>query len=186
MIMDRIGLIRDKLEIKYLILYTMSLLDRAYPRDQIADCVSVDGGFGYFEFCDAFAELERDGNFIAEQAEMPLYSLSADGKQAAQVLSGALPAPVLESARLAAARLSARMRREAVVRTSHEVSEDGTVHVRLAYMYGEEPVFALDLMVGTVQQAQIYEENFRRSAEKMYDGILCVLTNRYEDGEEDE
>ena len=59
------------------------------------------------------------------------------------------------------------------------------MHVHLGYMDGDDPVFALDLMVGTVRQAEIYEENFRRNAEKMYDGILCVLTNQYDDGEEE-
>jgi hypothetical protein len=58
--------------------------------------------------------------------------------------------------------------------------------VHLSYVDGEDPVFALDLMVDTAQQAQIYAENFRKNAEKMYDGILCVLTNRYDNGEEEE
>lgn len=184
--MDRIGLIRDKREIKYLILYTMSLLSRPLPRDSIFECVSVDGGFGYFEFCEAFAELERDGNLDVSGETPALYALSFDGKRAAQILSTALPAPIMQLARLAAAKLSARILRAAVVKTSHETAPDGTVHVHLSYMDGEDPVFALDLMVDTAQQAQIYEENFRKNAERMYDGILCVLTNQYEDGEEDE
>ena len=183
--MDRFGLIRDKMEIKYLILYTMSLLDQALARDTIADCVSVDGGFGYFEFCDAFAELEKDGNIVSNPGMPPLYALSPEGKRAAQILSGALPAPILQRARLAAAKLSARLRRDAVVKATHETAKDGTMHVHLGYMDGDDPVFALDLMVGTARQAEIYEENFRRNAEKMYDGILCVLTNQYDDGEEE-
>ncbi len=183
--MDRFGLIREKKEIKYLILYTMSLLEQALPQDDIAECAMCDGGFGYFEFCDAFAELERDGNITSTRSLPPLYLLSPDGRRAAQIFSKSLPAPVLAQARLAAAKMGARLRREAVVRTCHETTADGTVRVKLGFMDGDDPVFAFELMVANTAQATAYEENFRRNAEKIYDGILCVLTNDYKDEDEE-
>ena len=109
----------------------------------IRRCVSVDGGFGYFEFCDAFAELEKDGNIDSKPGMPPLYALSPEGKRAAQILSGALPAPILQRARLAAAKLSARLRRDAVVKATHETAKDGTMHVHLGYMDGDDPVICL-------------------------------------------
>ena len=182
--MDRLGFIRDKKDIQYLTLYVMSLLSRPYTLDQIADCAMCDGGFGYFEFCDAFAQLRSDGNVTQTASEPPKYELTANGKAAAQIFYKTLPTPVQDRARLAAAKLGASFLRNAVVRTQHEVKEDGTVHVRLGYMDGDDPVFMFELMVGNLRQAAIYEENFRKNAENMYDGIICVLTNDY--GEEEE
>ena len=184
--MDRFGFIRDKNDIKYLILYVMSLLNRPLPLDQIAECSMCDDGFGYFEFCDAFAELERDGNISRDGGTPVLYELTENGKAAAQVFYKTLPTPVQERARLLAAKLGASILRNAVVRTGHEALADGSVRVRLGYMDGDDPVFSFELLVGSVRQAVTYEENFRRHAEKMYDGILCVLTNDYspEDDEE--
>ena len=34
-------------------------------------------------------------------------------------------------------------------------------------------------MVPNEAQAQLYEKNFRAHAEKMYDGMICVLLNHY-------
>lgn len=189
--MDRYGLIREKLDIEYLILYTMAQLDRPLPLQDISECAMCDGGFGYFEFCDAFAELEKEGNITTAGSAVPAeYVLTQNGKQAAQIFSSSLPSPIRERARLAAAKLGAKILRDAVVRAEHEINGDGTVHVKLGFMDGSEPVFAFDLMVSNVRQAQTYEENFRKHAEMMYDGILCVLTNDYdridEEEEEDE
>lgn len=184
--MDRHGLIREKTEIKYLILYTMSLLERALPQDDIAECAMVDGGFGYFEFCDAFAELGRDGNVLSTRSIPPLYFLSEDGRRAAQIFSPALPKPILRQAQLAAAKMGARIQRDMIIHASHETTENGTVRVDLKYVDGEDVVFGFQLMVANAAQAAVYEEQFRRHAEKIYDGVLCVLTNDYTRVETDE
>ena len=55
--MKRIGLIREKKEIEYLILYVMSFLKETIRYEDLADMAICDGGFGYFEFSDAMAEL---------------------------------------------------------------------------------------------------------------------------------
>jgi hypothetical protein len=36
-------------------------------------------------------------------------------------------------------------------------------------------------MVPGEEQAQIFERNFRKHAERMYDGMLCVLLNNYDE-----
>lgn len=59
------------------------------------------------------------------------------------------------------------------------------MRVKLGFMDGEDTVFGFELMVANTAQAVAYEENFRRHAEKIYDGILCVLTNDYKDEDEE-
>ena len=84
----------------------------------------------------------------------------------------------LEAGR-SAARVFARIRRNAVISASHTVREDGTMAVRLALMDDKTPVFSFEIMVPNETQAQLYEKNFRAHAEKMYDGMICVLLNHY-------
>jgi len=174
--MRRIGFIREKNEIKYLVLYALSFAIEPLTYEDFADMAICDGGFGYFEFSDAVAELVESGHILVADR---LYSITEKGRNTADALARALPLPVREEAQRSAARVGARIRRDAVVHTSHTENPDGTVTVRLAYTHGDETVFAAEIMVKNLQQAGVYEKNFRAHAERMYDGFLCVLLNDY-------
>ena len=53
----RQGFVREPEDIKYLILYCLSLLPITVSQDDLMDIVMVDDGFGYFEFIQYFHEL---------------------------------------------------------------------------------------------------------------------------------
>ena len=178
--MKRIGLIREKKEIEYLILYVMSFLKETIRYEDLADMAICDGGFGYFEFSDAMAELIELGHvLVTETEDGKRYGLSESGRLAAGAFERRIPSPVRLEAGRSAARVFARMRRNAVISTSHFVREDGTMAVRLALMDDKVPVFSFEVMVPNEAQAQLYEKNFRAHDEKMYDGMICVLLNHY-------
>lgn len=185
--MRRIGLIREKNEIEYLILYVMTFLKESIRYEDLADMAICDGGFGYFEFSDAMAELIRLGHVqVLEEGEEKRYLLTETGHQAADAFSRRIPSSVRLEAGRSAARVFARIRRRSVISASHLTREDGTMAVRLALMDEKTPVFSFEIMVPNEQQAQLFEKNFRAHAEEMYDGMLCVLLNQYGAYEEDE
>ncbi len=178
--MKRIGLIREKKEIEYLILYVMTFLKEAIRYEDLADMAICDGGFGYFEFSDAMAELIELGHvLVTETEDGKRYALSESGRQAAAAFERRIPSSVRLEAGRSAARVYARICRNAVISTSHVVREDGTMAVRLALMDNKTPVFSFEMMVPNETQALLYEKNFRAHAEKMYDGMICVLLNHY-------
>lgn len=183
--MKRIGLVRDKKEIQYLILYIMTFLKQPISYENLADMAICDGGFGYFEFSDAITELIELAHIaVLENNGARFYELSDSGRSAAAAFESRVPRGVKMEAERSAARVFARIRREAVVLTSHGTREDGTMAVKLSLMDGETPVFSFEVMVADEAQALMYERNFRENAEKMYDGMICVLLNDY-GGEED-
>ena len=178
--MKRIGLIREKKEIEYLILYVMTFLKEPIRYEDLADMAICDGGFGYFEFSDAMAELIELGHVcVTEMDDGKRYSLADSGRMAAEAFERRIPSPVRLEAGRSAARVFARIRRNAVISTSHTVREDGTMAVRLALMDDKTSVFSFEIIVPNEAQAQLYEKNFRAHAEKMYDGMICVLLNNY-------
>ncbi len=178
--MKRIGLIREKKEIEYLILYVMTFPQEPLRYDDLADMAICDGGFGYFEFSDAMSELIDLGHIaVAESEGVKRYSLTDTGRQAAEAFSRSIPSPVRLEAGRSAARVMTRIRRKAIISADHVVREDGTMAVRLSLMDDKTPVFAFEIMVPNEAQAQLYEKNFRAHAEEMYDGMICVLLNDY-------
>lgn len=178
--MKRYGLIRERKEIEYLILYVMTFLQEAVSYEDLADMSICDGGFGYFEFSDAAADLISLGHIHVEETENgKRYELSETGKLAAAAFERTIPSPVRLEAARSAARVLARIRRSAVISATHGVREDGTMAVRLSLTDDKTPVFAFELMVPNEAQAVLFEKNFRAHAEEMYDGMLCVLLNHY-------
>ena len=178
--MKRIGLIREKKEIEYLILYVMTFLEEPMGYEDLADMAICDGGFGYLEFSDAFAELERLGHILVSEKEgVKKYILTDRGRQAAAAFDRQIPSPVRLEAGRSAARVLNRLRRRSMISATHSVREDGTMAVRLTLTDDKTPVFSFEIMVPNEAQAQLYEKNFRAHAEEMYDGMICVLLNDY-------
>jgi len=178
--MKRIGLIREKRDIEYLILYTMTFLQFPVRYEDLADMAICDGGFGYFEFSDAMAELLELGHIrVTEQDGVQLYDLTESGMLAADAFSRRLPVPVRLEASASAARVNAKLCLTASIRSSRGVREDGTKFVKLSMLDNHVELFSFEMLVANEEQAQLYEKNFRAHAMQMFDGMICVLTNDY-------
>jgi len=183
--MRRVGYIREKNDIKFLILYVMTHLSEPVTLSSLADMSMVDGGFDYFEFADAVAELVTSGHIRME--ELPgecMYTITFKGRTTAEVFEKELPTPVREAAKRSAARVSRAISRDAALKTEIVTRRDGTRGVRLAFMDDDVPVFAFELMVLDDEQANLYIRNFRNHAEDMYSEFLKVLLDDYEEPDE--
>ena len=90
---------------------------------------------------------------------------------AAEAFERRIPSPVRLEAGRSAARVFARIRRNAVISASHTVREDGTMAVRLALMDDKTPVFSFEVMVPNEAQAQL--PGARRKDVRRYD--LCAF-----------
>ena len=56
------GYLREKDDIKYFILFAMSQLPFPVGEPDLLDICLIDDAFGYFEFSEAFAELQNTGH----------------------------------------------------------------------------------------------------------------------------
>ena len=178
----RHGFIREKDDIKFLILYVMTFLEEGVTFADLADMVMCDDAFGYFEYAECANELVESAHIRKETLEKEeLYFITDKGRKTAEAFEKRLPSVVREAAQRSAVRVVRRNRRDATIVCRDKQRADGTTAVELAVMDGDVPVFALEVMVLTEKQSLLFRENFKHHAERIYDGILDVLLADYEE-----
>ena len=183
--MRRVGFIREKDDVKFLILYCMTFLDEPVTMASLADMTMCDSAFGYFEFADAAAELVKSGHIKEEQrGDEFYYSLTYKGRATSEVFEKELPTPVREAARRSAARVVRALRRDASIVTEIVTRKDGTKAAHMAFMDDDVPVFGFDVMVLDDEQGKQFTRNFRDHAETIYKEVLNVLLADYDEPDE--
>ena len=173
----RPGFIREEKDVMYLILYALRFFPFPISESDLMDVVLIDEGFGYFEFRAAFLHLleRRFVSSIEENGE-PMYSITAEGAQAIEVLASGLPFSVRDKAERAALRVIAKIRRDASVRASHRENPDGTYTVQLKICDDQSDQLSVEVLAMTRRQCELLEDNFRRRAESLYHELLLLLS----------
>ncbi len=183
--MRRVGFIREKDDVKFLILYCMTFLDEPVTMASLADMTMCDNAFGYFEFADAASELVQSGHIKEEnRGGEYYYSLTYKGRATSEVFEKELPTPVREAARRSAARVVRALRRDASIVTEIVTRRDGTKAAHMAFMDDDVPVFGFDVMVLDDEQGKLFTRNFRDHAETIYKEVLNVLLADYDEPDE--
>ncbi len=172
-----LGFIRDEADLKYLILFSLRFFPYAITEADLLETVFVDEAFGYFEFSQAFADLQQD-KFISclESGGEKQYLLTPAGSEIINEMASSLPRSVRDRAEQAALRIIAKARRDASIQASHRENADGTYTVDLAVLDGERQQFSLSLMVYTARQCTLIEQNFRQHAESIYAQVLSAVS----------
>ncbi|MCX7614532.1 MAG: DUF4364 family protein [Clostridiales bacterium] len=178
--MPGFGFIREKKEIKFLILYAMSFIDFPVSEASLIDICLIDDAFGYLEFAEAFQELIDTGHIdrITGDKEEE-FLITKKGVEAAKIFEKQLKASVRERAQHSAIRVIRKLRRNAGIRTSIEENEKNTLNVTLSISDGEDDILSVRMMVGSQEQALLLERNFNKHAEKIYNAILFDLLKDY-------
>lgn len=179
--MVRFGFIRTKEEIKFLVLICMTYLTFPVNYESLVDiCTWCDDGFGYFELTEAFTELLETGHVLEENnASEKLYTITEKGKETAKIFEDRLPFTVREAAQISALRVIRKIRRDAQLLTHVLCRGDKDLIVSLTM----EDIFKIEMNVVSRSQASMLEHNFKKHAEKIYNGILTALTKNYDEEE---
>ncbi len=173
--MDHWGFIHEELDIKILILYVLRRLPGTVDPSELSDlCRSCDEGFDYFEYSDCLADL-IDNGLIAENEEG--FSITEKGAKNVEVVENDIPYSVRSRAEKLLKPVRDRLRREAMIKTSHENRKDGCF-VQLSMSDGEGDVINLRLLCGGEEQAKIMEKNFRKNAEAFYQQFIELLSGK--------
>jgi hypothetical protein len=174
--MGELGYIRDKLDVKYLILFVMSCLDIQVTFDDVAEMAMIDNAMTYFDVSDAFYEMVESGHV---EADGNYYSITERGRQVLTGYERRLPASVRRDAQKAVMKTVARLKRNALISTStKEVGPDNVVvTLKMSDSVGE--LISLDMMVVNKRLALLLEGNFKANAEVIYNEILNAVMRDY-------
>ncbi len=171
--MDRLGFIREKFDIKLLILYVLRMLPAGISIEDLSDLVLVDDGFGYFDFSQCLTELVETGHV---ELCKTLYNISPLGATHGEAAETSIPFSVRTKARETAKDTIARMKRDALIGTSHEPLKKGGFNVKLSLSDDMGKLMTLTLLSPDGEHARAMEKSFRASAEDIYLAILQMLT----------
>lgn len=180
------GFIHKPEDIKFLILYCLKLLPFAITAEDVYALASVDKGFDYFEFSQAFAEL-IEGNHISAVNTKPerTFIISESGAKIIDVMSSRIPPSVRDRADAKAVEIIHKIRRERSIKTSHIFDDiSNTYKTHLAVMDSGVEQFALDIVLYSERQCYLVENVFKRKAEKVF-GIIMDELSKYDEKSED-
>ncbi len=168
-----IGFIRDKLEIKFLILYVVVGVGEPMPLSDVQALTMIDDGIDYFDFSQCLSELVRTDHLRINDDQQ--YVITPKGLKNSEICQSSLP----YSVRLKADRLIAAHRQELVrraqVRAQVQRRENGTFTVELSLSDDVDNVMRLQLMVATQEMADDLARRFQRNPEQVYSQLVTAL-----------
>ena len=170
--MNRPGFIRDKLDVKFLVLYLMARLAAPVDFPTLTDLSFCDNGVNYFTFAEAVAELVKTGHLTLEDGR---YAITEKGMRNGAVCEGALPFSLRRKCDRNLAEANAVLRRDAQVRTQLLPRPEGGVTLRMILDDEKSNLMTLDILTVSEEQAGQLAARFQAQPETLYRGILRVL-----------
>ncbi len=171
---EHFGFIRDKLDIKILLLYILEKLPSPVEPVVLSDLALFDGGFTWFDYTDCLAELVESG--LVEQDPKGRYAITEKGRQDVGFVGTSIPYSVRAKADRLTAPVAAAMRRACQIETTSELRRDGSAVVSLRLSDGVDEVLSLRLTAPDEASAAAIERRFQKKAEALCDEILGLLT----------
>lgn len=171
---ERFGFIRDKIDIKILILFVLRRLPESVDFPTLAELVICDDGISYFDFAECVAELINTGHIYYSE---DMYSITEKGRRNGEITESSLPYSVRIKAERNANIQSQHQKRNALISTSHEYRNRSGYIVSLSLSDGISDIISMELIAGSEIQAEFMENKFRKNAERIYDKIMNIMTN---------
>ncbi|MDE7219191.1 MAG: DUF4364 family protein [Oscillospiraceae bacterium] len=170
--MPSFGFIKDKLEIKFLILYIMARLVEPVPFETLQELSMCDSGVDYFGFSECLADLVRTEHLRMADG---LYAITDKGRRNSSVCESSLPYSVRIAAERKLVLCNEQLKRRALVRAAVQPREKGGYEVSLSLSDELDELMSLKLLVTRQDMALELQKRFREGAEELYAKILADL-----------
>jgi len=169
---NEFGFIREKLEIKILVLFVMSRLSEPISLEALIELAMCDEGISYFELTQCVKELVDTEHLRLNEN---LYSITRKGEHNGQITETSLPFSVRQEAEARTAQLRAAHNRNSMIKTSHLSDDLGGYKVHMSLSDGVSEIVSLDLLAGSEKQAKALEKGFRKNAENIYHALIEMI-----------
>ncbi len=171
--MDNYGFVREKLDIKVLILFILKRLPAPVSQDLLTELTMIDNATNYFDYIECLSELEKSGHVLLTDDK---YSITPKGVRNGTEMEDHVPFTVRNKALAGIERASKILERESLIRTAQEEKPEGglTVSLSLSDRFGE--LLHVDILAANQEQAGEMERRFKKNAESLYLRIAALLT----------
>lgn len=172
-----LGGLRNRDDIRLLICYLLKSVDAPMTRQMLNEAMQEDGLANYFEVGQAIEELLKTGNITADILdEDEVISVTAKGREAAELLQTSLPRTVREKAVNSAIRLTTRAKIERENKIEVKKEENGGYTITFTLFDRETELMKLSVYVSDSLQLEQVKQNFINDPVKVYSTIITSLS----------
>ena len=168
-----VGFIRDKLEIKFLILYIAARVSEPLPMEGMQELTMCDDGIDYFAFSECLADLVKTEHL--RMTEDGCYAITPKGLRNSEICESSLPYSVRIRTDKNVAAYNKKLLRRSQVRAAVTPRENGTFTVELSFHDDVDQLMLLQVMVATEAMAKDLAARFEKNPEQIYTKLLSVL-----------
>jgi len=167
--------LREKLDIKILILFILRRVVKPVPFDALTELTLSDDAISYFDYTECVSELVKTEHIRIKDDK---YSITEKGARNGEVLEDNLPYPVRIRAETATIAFHSSMNRNAMIKTTHDTNPDGGYTVSLVLSDGIGDIMSMELYTANEQQATSLEKGFRDKAESIYNAVIELILEK--------
>lgn len=170
------GFIRDKLDIKFLILYIAARIIEPLPLEGMQELTMCDDAIDYFDFSVCLADLVKTEHL--SMTEDNKYCITPKGLKNSEICESSLPYSVRMKAEKKITAYNKELKRLSQVQGKVTPRENGTYTVELSFNDDVDNLMKLQLMVATEDMAKDLASRFRKDPEKVYASIVETLYSK--------
>ncbi len=172
--MAQVGFIRNKEEIKYLILYIAERLIAPVPFEVMQELTMCDPAIEFFDFSECLSYLVDTEHMTC--SEDGLYAITDKGVQNGRACADEIPYSVRLTADKLAEEANQRIKRQKQVQSSLLPRGGGMFDVRLTFNDDAgRPLWRLELAVPGEEKAKALIKRFQDAPEQMYSSFVKLL-----------
>ena len=168
-----VGFIRDKLEIKFLILYIAARVSEPLPLEGMQELTMCDDGIDYFAFSECLADLVKTEHL--RLTDDGCYAITPKGLRNSEICESSLPYSVRIRTDKNVAAYNKKLLRRSQVRARVTPRENGTFTVELSFHDDVDALMQLQVMVATEAMAKDLAARFEKNPEQIYTQLMSVL-----------
>ena len=168
-----VGFIRDKLEIKFLILYIAARLSEPADGAAMQDLTMCDDGIDYFDYAECLNDLVKTEHLTLSPEG--LYAITDKGLRNSQICESSIPYSVRLRCDKNLTAWNRKLRRKNQVKTSVDQRSNGTFTVRMSLDDDMGNVMDLKLMAVRQDIAKLLADRFQKEPERIYSQIMKLL-----------
>ena len=174
---SEIGGLFSTAEIRILLCYLISSINKPVPGRMLADVLHYEGIANVFEVNDSIAALCKSGHLECVNDKEDTYIITKSGKDVAETLKTTLSITVKERAFSAALKMVSRFNNSK--ETDIKISRDGSkTFITCSAIDCGEPFMSVKLLVSDEEQAIFIKEKFLEDPSKITSQIIELLTKR--------